>query len=71
LNPSINYTTLQALIHQINVSYHETINTITKQMTIVFNPMIENTTASYQVLSEQTARIAMYLELLVKVALTN
>jgi hypothetical protein len=51
-------TSVAALRQQMDDSNHEMVNLLTTQIGTVFNPLIQNTNESYQMLAYQMSRIA-------------
>jgi hypothetical protein len=49
---------VMSLRQQMDESNHEMVNLLTQQMSTVFNPLIQNTNDSYQMLAHQMGRIA-------------
>ncbi|WJX30008.1 hypothetical protein P8452_18592 [Trifolium repens] len=57
-NPSLTNNALNALRQQMDESNHDMVNMLTQQIGTVFNPLIQNTNQSYQLLANQMGRIA-------------
>ncbi|KAK2422828.1 hypothetical protein QL285_033329 [Trifolium repens] len=57
-NPTLTNNALNALRQQMDESNHDMVNMLTQQIGIVFNPLIQNTNQSYQLLANQMGRIA-------------
>ncbi|KAK2456809.1 hypothetical protein QL285_004146 [Trifolium repens] len=57
-NPSLTNHALNALRKQMDESNHDMVNMLIQQIGIVFNPLIQNTNQSYQLLANQMGRIA-------------
>jgi hypothetical protein len=51
-------TSILSLRQQMDESNHEMVNTLTQQLGIVINPLIQNTNDSYQMLTNQMSQIA-------------
>src|ERR1044072_6703996 len=60
LLPPITTNSVQVLRQIMDESNHEMVNTLTKQIGDVFNPLINNTNNSYQLLAQQMGRIAEF-----------
>ncbi|KAK2422316.1 hypothetical protein QL285_032860 [Trifolium repens] len=58
VNPSLTNAALNALRQQMDESNHDMVNMLTQQIGTVFNPLIQNTNQSYQLLANQMGRIA-------------
>ncbi|WJX45972.1 hypothetical protein P8452_32814 [Trifolium repens] len=58
INPSLTNNALNALRQQMDESNHDMVNMLTQQIGTVFNPLIQNTNQSYQLLANQMGRIA-------------
>ena len=56
--PSLTNTALNSLRQQMDESNHDMVNMLTQQIGTVFNPLIQNTNQSYQLLANQMGRIA-------------
>ncbi|KAK2422544.1 hypothetical protein QL285_033071 [Trifolium repens] len=57
-NPSLTNNALNALRQQMDESNDDMVNMLTQQIGTVFNPLIQNTNQSYQLLANQMGRIA-------------
>ncbi|KAK2422492.1 hypothetical protein QL285_033024 [Trifolium repens] len=57
-NPSLTNNALNALRQQMDESNHDMVNMLTQQIGTIFNPLIQNTNQSYQLLANQMGRIA-------------
>ncbi|KAK2437576.1 hypothetical protein QL285_022449 [Trifolium repens] len=58
VNPSLTNAALNALRQQMDESNHDMVNMLTQQIGTIFNPLIQNTNQSYQLLANQMGRIA-------------
>ena len=56
--PALTNTALMAMRQQMDDSNHDMVNMLTQQIGTMFNPLIQNTNQSYQVLATQMGRIA-------------
>ncbi|WJX56991.1 hypothetical protein P8452_42594 [Trifolium repens] len=56
--PTLTNTALAAMRQQMDDSNHDMVNMLTQQIGTVFNPLIQNTNQSYQLLANQMGRIA-------------
>ncbi|KAK2428173.1 hypothetical protein QL285_026709 [Trifolium repens] len=56
--PTLTNTALAAMRQQMDDSNHDMVNMLTQQIGTVFNPLIQNTNQSYQLLANQIGRIA-------------
>ena len=55
--PTLTNTALAAMRQQMDDSNHDMVNMLTQQIGTVFNPLIQNTNQSYQLLANQMGRI--------------
>ncbi|CAJ2672441.1 unnamed protein product [Trifolium pratense] len=55
---ALNSSSVLSLRQQMDESNHKMVNTLTSQLRTVFNPLINNTNDSYQLLASQMGRIA-------------
>ncbi|KAK2368350.1 hypothetical protein QL285_081551 [Trifolium repens] len=55
--PALTNNALMAMRQQMDDSNHDMVNMLTQQIGTVFNPLIQNTNQSYQVLATQMERI--------------
>src|ERR1044072_9198045 len=60
LLPQITTNSVQVLRQTMDESNHEMVNTLTRQIGDVFNPLINNTNNPYQLLAQQMGRIAEF-----------
>src|ERR1044072_874959 len=60
LLPPITTNSFQVLRQTMDESNHEMVNTLTRQIGDVFNPLINNTNNTYQLLAQQMGRIAEF-----------
>lgn len=58
LNSPLTSTVMQYFIQQMDDSNHDMMNMMTQQIVTTFNPMIENTNNTYQVLARHMGRIS-------------
>ncbi|KAK2409728.1 hypothetical protein QL285_045140 [Trifolium repens] len=56
--PTLTNTALVTMKQQMDDSNHDMVNMLTQQIDTVFNPLIQNTNQSYQLLANQMGRIA-------------
>ena len=55
--PPLTTNSMNLLRQQMDESNHEMVNLLTQQISTVFNPLIRDTTRSYQALTTQMGRI--------------
>src|ERR1044072_9491173 len=60
LLPPITTNSVQVLRQSMDESNHDIVNTLTRQIGDVFNPLINNTKNTYQLLAQQMGRIAEF-----------